>query len=99
MTAASWRVCMHRAAGRMPTHDARRTTHASMAVWRRARRICVRCLYGVGVLVFLAGLVVMPLLAVLDLGLQRFGRDAGRVVEHQPATEHPGPHQSQDAHD
>src|SRR5436309_2240409 len=107
MTAVSWPVCMLRAAGRMPTHDAPRTMHASMRVWRCARRVRVRC-RGLGavcrgavrrsVLVLLTGLMLVSFLPILDLGLEHFGWNAGRVLEHEPAAQHAGPDQSEESH-
>src|SRR5690242_17914471 len=87
---------------RMPTHNTLRTTYASVRMRGRARgmRVCGFCgICGRSVLVLFPGLVMVSLFPVFDLSLQRLGGDAGRVVEHQTATEHASPHESQDADD
>ena len=45
------------------------------------------------------GLVLVSCFPILDLGLQRRGRDAGRVLEHQVATKHAGPGETEEAYD
>src|SRR6266545_8006182 len=99
MTDVSWSGC--RPLTKVPTRLPR-SEFCSMCVWRRARRICVSCLHSVcgrAMVKLVPGLVMMSLFPVLDLGLQGFGRNAGSMIEHQPAAEHGGPHQRRDAYD
>src|SRR6266511_533075 len=91
---------MPRPAARSPRVPASTTVRRSpwwVTVWRG--------LGGVGggrsrrVLVLFAGLMLVTLFPILELGLKRLRRNAGRVLEHAPASEHAGPYQSRDPHD
>src|SRR5882762_9989397 len=73
-----------------------------MGMRRCAWGMCVRRFHGIcghTVLVLFARLVLMLRLPILDLGLEHPGRNAGRVLEHESAAEHAGPHQAQKSHD
>src|SRR5687768_1748769 len=82
------------------THDARRTTHALVLMRRCAGRIRVcgldRIARGFGavgahVVVLLAGRVLVPTRAILDLSLERGRWNSGGVIEHEPPAEHARP--------
>src|ERR1700704_3614665 len=75
---------------------------ALMRMRRCARRVRMRRLCGIcgrAVLERFTGLMFVPRLPIFELGLENLRRKPRRGLEHEPAAEDAGPHQSQESHD
>src|ERR1700757_1989678 len=92
MEGVSWSGCSRQTVRRIPTHDARRATHASMRVRRGSfggvgfRRILLFALF-----------VMMAGRAIPDLRLHRLHGDTRRMLEHHLAAQHARPHETHEA--